>query len=411
MEHDNPAFEESKINVLVVPSWYPSPSNPLAGIFVKEQVAALSQKIPCANFFIMNWGQGEHELSLRRPGQSFARLKRYLLHQDSGISRTGPYFTVSVPALTWSKKLPFGGLRPLARSAERAFRLVTSQFGMVDLVHAHVCYPAGFVAAELSEQFETPFVLTEHMGPFPFPSLLEGGKLRSDVFEAMQRAAALIAVSRHSAEQVAAFGLPRPKVIPNLVDERRFAPGEVRHGRFVFLTVGSLTKQKGIDLLLNAIARWDSRPNDVLFRIVGEGPERSSLESLACELGIENEIEWFGGCSRDVLPRLFADCDCFVLPSRHESFGIVYAEAHACGKPVIATKCGGPEDFVNAENGILIPTNDIPKLTESLAYMYMNARRYPVAAIRQAFLNRYSRAAVTSEIAKVYQSVTGIQFS
>jgi glycosyltransferase involved in cell wall biosynthesis len=249
------------------------------------------------------------------------------------------------------------------------------------------------------------------MSPFPFPSLLENGKLPEQVSRAIQRASTVIAVSRHSAAQIVDCGFSAPIVIPNVVDERRFVPSERRKGNFVFLTVANLTRQKGIDLLLQAIANWRSIPNNILFRIVGDGNEKGELVSLSYQLGLKNKIEWLGARGRDALPALYAESDCFVLPSRHESFGVVYAEAHACGKPVIATKCGGPEDIVTPENGLLVPTEDVDQLTNALEYMYRNAREYSADAIRKTLLTRYSRAAVASQISQVYQQVTGICLS
>ena len=76
-------------------------------------------------------------------------------------------------------------------------------------------------------------------------------------------------------------------------------------------------------------------------------------------------------------------CDAFVLASRAETFGVVYVEAMAAGLPVIATACGGPEDFVSEENGILIPADNEEKLTEALIEMYHMAHKYDKQAISE----------------------------
>jgi glycosyltransferase involved in cell wall biosynthesis len=90
------------------------------------------------------------------------------------------------------------------------------------------------------------------------------------------------------------------------------------------------------------------------------------------------------------------------LPSRSETFGVVYVEAIACGKPVLATRCGGPESIVTAENGLLVDTGDVDALAGAMRTMTATARSYDAHAIRRQFLERFSRAAVVDRLEDVY---------
>ena len=76
--------------------------------------------------------------------------------------------------------------------------------------------------------------------------------------------------------------------------------------------------------------------------------------------------------TRDKIAEILRASDCFVLPSKLETFGVVYIEAMACGVPVNATRCGGPESFVDDWNGALIAINDHEALVNSLKYMLEN---------------------------------------
>lgn len=91
---------------------------------------------------------------------------------------------------------------------------------------------------------------------------------------------------------------------------------------------------------------------------------------------------------------------------RHETFGVVYAEAIASGKPLIATRCGGPESIVNAINGQLVDVGDVPALARVMQDMAANWHRYSPQAIRHDFEARFSRPAVVHQLRALYRQVT-----
>jgi glycosyltransferase involved in cell wall biosynthesis len=230
--------------------------------------------------------------------------------------------------------------------------------------------------------------------------------------EPLARADARVAVSPALSERIESFGLPRPRFIPNLVDERMFraAPVRASHG-FTFLTVGAMQQAKGVGDLIQAIAilkgRVDSaRWKDLGFRLIGDGPDRGTFQSDARRLGIESSIAWTDPMPREQLIEEFQACDCYVLPSHHESFGIVLVEALASGRPLIATRCGGPESIVNESNGVLVAARDPQALAQALESMLHRARRYDPEALRADFMSRYSRQAVVNALDDVYEEVT-----
>jgi glycosyltransferase involved in cell wall biosynthesis len=204
---------------------------------------------------------------------------------------------------------------------------------------------------------------------------------------------------------VTSFGYPIPRVIPNMVDERSFALGEPQAEKFIFFTLCGISKQKGIDHLLEAIALWNPPAEKFEFRIGGDGTQRVQYQAKAIALGLSDRVKWLGAVSRDKAPELFQQCHIFVMPSRHETFGVVYAEAIACGKPIIATRCGGPEFIVNEGNGLLVDVGDVPALSLAMQKMAANWSHYKPTAIRQDFDKRFSRLAVVSHLRSLYNEV------
>lgn len=395
-----------QMNIFIIPSWYPSESRPISGAFIREQVEAVASLCPDIRVIVSTWGFDDGAVPLSHPLKAMRALKwRTQQMRDRVVARNGVW-EVFNPYLTCPERFPLGAMRRLLKVNRRNHELAISRFGKIDLIHAHVSYPAGHVARTLAREKEIPYVVTEHMGPFPFASMLErNGDVRREIRLALNDAAATVAVSPVLARDIGAFGLPVTKVIPNLVDERRFQPAAPASDKFIFLTLCSISEQKGIGDLIRAISVWNPETDRFEFRIAGEGQMSLEYQKLAERLGVADRIRWLGPIGRKEVPALFSDCHVYVMPSRHETFGIVYAEAIACGKPVIATRCGGPEYIVNEHNGRLVNVGDVKDLAKTMQWMATHWSDFDAKIIRADFETRFSRPAVVGELRNLYQSV------
>ena len=130
-------------------------------------------------------------------------------------------------------------------------------------------------------------------------------------------------------------------------------------------TLGRLHRNKGIDVMLHALARLRGRGVPVRLRIAGDGPEKPALQSLASELGLDHAVDFTGWVDPAVyLPTL----DLFVLPSRVEPFGLVVAEAMAAGVPVVASRIDGPAEILAGGTfGRLVAPQDAAALADAIA--------------------------------------------
>lgn len=395
------------MNLFVIPSWYPSQAQPIGGIFTQEQAEAVAELCPDIKVIVSTWGHYDSVLPIRYLRQSIKVLQWRLRQKQNQVRQRNGIWEVFNPVLSWSDRLPFGGVKRLVAVNRRNIRLAIDRFGKIDVIHAHVSYPAGYVASILAREFSISYVLTEHMSPFPFPALMREGKPLPEITQAFANASATIAVSPSLAKRIATFGYREPIIIPNVVDERRFSLGEPSQNKFVFFTLCGLTDQKAIDHLLKAIALWNPPADRFEFRIGGDGPMRATYQALAERLGVADRVRWLGAVSREDAPRLFRECHIYVMPSRHETFGVVYAEAIASGKPIIATRCGGPEFIVNETNGRLVEIADIKGLSEAMKQMAEHWNQFNPMAIRQDFERRFSRPAVVAQLRSLYESVIG----
>jgi phosphatidylinositol alpha-1,6-mannosyltransferase len=198
--------------------------------------------------------------------------------------------------------------------------------------------------------------------------------------EAFRSADRVFAVSRYTAGLVRSLGVDERniRVQGNGTDAERFRPREsnvlrerLGLGRsFVLTTVARLVPRKGVDRVIAALR---GLPPEARLIVVGDGPERPSLERLTHELGLGSRVHFAGRVADAELPEYYAAADAFVLPATSvppdvEGFGIAYLEASACGLPVIGPNCGGPLDAIeDGVTGLCVDPLDVEALGAAMA--------------------------------------------
>ncbi|MUT66266.1 glycosyltransferase family 4 protein [Paenibacillus sp. NEAU-GSW1] len=195
------------------------------------------------------------------------------------------------------------------------------------------------------------------------------------------------------------------KVIPNGFDEKRFKP--IAHENAVpqLITVCRLVPAKGLDTLLHACAELKRRGHPFVLHIIGDGPIREELEQLAAELDLYDDIIFYGYMlhPEEFMPFF----DIFVLPSRAEAFGSVFAEAALCWLALVGTSVGGiAEQIEDGVNGLLVPPENPPALADALEKLVTDPiYRYNIARSGWDKAKKvYSLQRVISQLKKVYLS-------
>lgn len=165
------------------------------------------------------------------------------------------------------------------------------------------------------------------------------------------------------------------EVVPYPVDVHKFSPksGRETSTDSQLLFVGRLNDpRKNTQMLLRSFKQIQANYETATLKLVGEHPN-SELSTVVDDLGIQDSVEFVGHVSDDELARLYQESAVFVIPSFQEGLGIVGLEAMASGTPVVATKCGGPEDFViDGENGYLVPVDDPETLAKRVLDLLEN---------------------------------------
>lgn len=277
-----------------------------------------------------------------------------------------------------------------------------------DVIHTHG-YRADVIAGAVARALGIPTVSTIHG--------FTGAGRRNRVYEAVQclalrRADAVIAVSRPLVHRLVRSGVSQARVhcVPNgfappaYILERSAAREKlgIRADACVAVWVGRLSKEKGPDVMLDAIARSDPSWR---LSVIGDGPERDRLRQQAVRLGIADRVTWHGFVSN--AGSLLAAFDAFVLSSRTEGTPIALFEAMHSGVPVVATRVGGVPDVIASAHALLVPPEHPGMIAEALEEI----AREPSAAAQRSILARarlhhtFDSAAWLSAVDAIYEGV------
>ena len=211
----------------------------------------------------------------------------------------------------------------------------------------------------------------------------------------------MIAVSKVLSKNIRAFYSREIIVIPNIVNISDFhlAKGKA-DGKFNIGLLGGMNNNlKGVDILLNAVALAGDL--NLMVHIGGAGKYLDDYKDLAAHLGIADKCIFYGGVKHENKNAFYSNLDAYIMASRRETFGVVVVEAMASGLPVIATRCGGPEEIVTPDTGILVEKENPAELAGAIREMSAKYRSFDREAIRKYAAGKYGPEKVCKTITAV----------
>jgi glycosyltransferase involved in cell wall biosynthesis len=351
------------MRVLAMTNLYPNPFQPNRATFNRHQFRILAERHPVRVIAPILWTD---ERAARRNGHP-------PLPPDRRVMLDG--LTVDHPRYVYTPKVGrrwYG--RWFAWSVRKAFETAVVEH-RPDVVLAPWAYPDGWAAVRLARRFNLPVVIQCHGSDVL--ALDQHPARKRLTAEAVAAAAGVVAVSRDIADHLAALGVPadRVRVILDGVDRSVFCPGDqaearrrvgVSPGEPMLLFVGGLLPVKAVDVLLNAAARLVADGTPVRLLVIGDGPQRTKLQSLAAELGLGERVRFVGAIPHADLPDWYRAADLFVLPSHSEGVPNVLLEASACGTPWVASNVGGIPEIAHLGVSRRVPPNRPEELANAI---------------------------------------------
>ena len=387
------------MNIVIIPAFFQTKSRKTLGSFFLEQARALQQKghkvtiLYCDTYSIKcvkDWFAYSEEKSEIIEGIQIYR-NRCFCPLKHGIEGHREAFANGIQKL-YDQYMK--GNKP-------------------DIIHAHCCVWAGYAAMKLSGQIGVPYVVTEHATLFQLHRDEISAGNNAIIQQVYQKAARVICVSRAFARLIESYRTDID-VVGNVVNCDIFIPPKVsiKHNEIRFLTVCYMEEEaqlykKGMDILIQSWTEVVKENTNVKLVIGGGGKAAQKVVDWTKEYHVTDSVEFLGTLNREQVVEQMQMCDCFVLPSRYETFGVVYIEAMACGKPVIAVANGGPDDFVKDFNGMLIKP-DVEELTGAInktikrlkVYDYYNEEE-----ISSYIKNLFSYDSIAGKLLEVYKSI------
>ena len=298
-----------------------------------------------------------------------------------------------------------------ARFFLRSLRLALTQ--RFDAVHAFRALPEGLVAWAVGRLTFRPVVIYAHGEELT--TWGRGGKYRAMRF-ALRHADRVIANSEHTRETLLAMDVEaaRIAVIYPGVDVTVFRPGldtsglrerlDIGAGDKLVFSVGRLSRRKGFDQMIRAVARLREEGMPLHYVVAGIGEDAGYLDGLIREHHLEGFVHRIGAVGEAELPRWMNACDVFAMPNReingdNEGFGMVFIEAAACGKPSLAGEAGGTGSAVlHEQTGIRVDGNDLAQVVDGLRRLLTQPQL--TRALGQAGLDRVQSKFAWEQVAK-----------
>lgn len=373
------------MRVLIVSGGKPTKEYPLNGNFAFEQAQALADSGTDVTFF---------GVDLR----SFRRKRSYGI--SYGVTGKVRWYVISIPigAVPLSL-LCFIGAKALSYLYSKVYKNRKNP----DIVHAHFT-EIGQMAASLVKRINVPLVITEHSSAMNHKNINK--TLQKCALKGYKMAARVVAVSHPLSQNIKRYTGIDAIVIPNMIKLDVFGKCEHRdHRGYRFVTTGALIERKRTLNTIKAIEAIHKLGYNVHLDVIGDGHLRSALMEYVWKHGLREIVMFHGLLSPTDIVKVYETCDCFVLPSSGETFGVVYVEAMAAGLPVIATCCGGPEDFINEDNGILIDVDDTEQLLNAFLSFINAQKHYSPTRLRNYVKENFGPEHLALRLNRLYKEI------
>ncbi len=372
-----------KLRTVLFSSLYPSSARPGHGIFVETRLRQLlaSGEIDTRVVAPVPWFPSTHPrfgayaalaATPRREVRHGVEVThpRYLLPPKIGMS-VSP-FLMALGALGTLRRLQAGGFD-------------------FDVIDAHYYYPDGVAAGLLAGWLGKPFTVTARGSDL---NLIAGYAVPRRLMQwTARRAAASIGVCNALVDILRSWPVDEARlhVMRNGVELDRFRPTDRDDARRrlglqggpIVLSVGNLIELKGHHLVIDAMRELLAGHPQAHLVIVGKGPERARLESLAASLGLASKVTLAGAVDHASMPDWYGAADVMVLASSREGWANVLLESLACGTPVVATRVGGsPEVIADEVAGVLVDERDARSIAQAIRQLL---DRLPARAAVRAY--------------------------
>lgn len=369
------------MRIFIIARGYPTEKNPLLGIFEFDQAKALKT-------------HGHEVIYIAIDLRSLRRKRKFGYNSFIKDGINIEEISVPVGAVPREWLILIGSC-----FTGKILKRVKKRYGEPDIIHAHFIDIASMASKAIKSGDK--YVITEHSSAI---NNYISNKQKQKYINVYQKADAFITVSKDLQKRIKDEMGIDSICINNMIDTSIFSYSYKDNEIFRFVTVSSLTTNKRVGLLLKSFEKLFLKYHldNIELHIIGDGVEKKNLYDMISKMEIKSKVKFHGTLKRGEIKSIFDNSNCFILASKKETFGVACAEALLSGIPVIVTKCGGPEEFVNEYNGIVTEDDN---LVDSMYYIYNNIRKYDGESISNKAQELFSEKNIINKLEKVYYEI------
>ena len=381
-----------KIHILVIPSWYPDNKDDFEGSFFREQsLGALKQGCDVGIIF--------PDLKDLRGLKKIRVFPKIYYENDEGLR------TYRMLWNNWFPKMKFLQILFFKLLGLILFRRYIKEFGKPNIIHCHSVMMGGWLTEKISDKYKIPFVITEHNSLF-FRGLHK--KYYTKISEICNKSALCLSVSSDYCKILKKTIPDSPDWIPhNNIVSQKFLSTNIKKkvkDPFVFISISSLYKHKNVPLILKSFKKFNEEHPKSKLKIIGVGLEERRLKTLKEKLEVKN-VSFLGRKTRDQIVHELNKSNVFVLGTKYETFGVVLIESISMGVPVIVTNCGGSDDIMNEEVGIVTKQNDVEDMYKSMINIYTRYDEFIPHNLRNYSNSKFSEKKLSTSLVKHYENI------
>lgn len=372
--------ENQHINLLVLPELFPEFEGDWKGVFIEDYLKSV-ESINTQTLYVRLRGE--------KKGVSDEKFRGHFKVRRVNLAnkKVSPFLKPFMYFKWFSKGIKLG-----------------RQYSDVNIIHAHGAVLNGSLAYFISKKRKIPFVVTEHTGPY---SRILNSWLKSKISKfVFNKAAKVLVVSEYQKNEVLKLGIPAEKVEVsyNPVNTETFKKSSENESKTIAF-VSRFDEFKGGLRTVKSFHQLIEKYPEYRLTMVGEGEESDLIKTYVQSNGLGDKVTLKGTLTKSQIAEVLDKSSFFVFPSRHETFGLVVAEALSCGLPVVCTNTTSPKEFINDKNGILVSPDSIKEITAGMEQMIDNREKYNSDLIHSEIEERFGLGNFGSYLIGLYKRV------
>lgn len=388
---------KTPIKILFLARWYPDRYDPMMGLFIKRHAEVAAGFADVAVLYVH-----------AAPEKPFGNEIEHKI--ENGVATTLVYYGTKSFLPSFISKQIAGFFFVLAFI--KGYQFLRKSWGKPEIIHVNVLTRLGLFALWERKFQGIKYVITEHWSRYlPITGTYKGLLRKCLTKYVVKNASAVSTVSVNLASAMQSHGLQNKHyiVLPNVVDTEAYTPvlNKLPGNKKRFIHISCFEdRSKNISGLLRAISELAKLRNDFECIMVGEGIDLKKMKSLAVELGLNKPMVRFNGLleGADVV-EAYQSADFMVMFSNYENMPVVISESFSFGLPVVASSVGGISEYINIENGRLVPAGDEILLLESINFMLDHSSDFDKLKIRQNAVAVFGKQAVAERLQQLYDYV------